>query len=101
MGEKKLQHKLNLKTGFFKTEAYMFLLVGDLIKLIPASNNNKDIIMIKSADIKSVSVSRGVPVEIEFRTEKNKYLGTFPRTEDISDIIILYKEFLGEKFYCY
>ncbi len=98
MGDNYLQHTLNLNTGFFKKEAYILQLTEGFIKFIPVDNDSKNII-IKSAEIKSVSISRGVPVEIEFRTENNRYIGTFPKTEDISDIIVLYKKFLGEKFY--
>ena len=82
--------------GFFKTEAYILFITDEMIKLIPVNRCSNKQVIIKLSDIKTVSISRELPVEIEIRTKQEKFLGIFPKKEGISATISFLKMVLGE-----
>ena len=93
---------LNLKTGFFKTEAYALFVQEDSLRLAPG---NKDSIsgevVIKLGDIKTISISDELPFEIEIRTDKTTFVGAFSKTADISEIDMKLKQIFSKRYISY
>jgi len=98
---KYLRQKLNLKTGFFKKEKYILTIDNHTLKIISTTQGNKKIIEIKTKDIKTISISKQTPCEIEIRTFNTVYLGTFPIEDDISGLLIFLQTLLDERLICY
>jgi len=98
MSEICVRVNINLKTGFFKSEAYVLQVCGDFFKLMPACSEEVKGIVIEYKNIKTITVSSGEPVEIEIRAGEDIWVGTFPKITDISEIIKFFSMVLGEKF---
>lgn len=89
---------MNLKTGFFRTEPYVLQVFRESLKLIPASNDKINEIVIACMDVKGVTISTGVSGEVEIRTNQATWIGAFPKMVDVSEIIGAFKMVLGKRF---
>lgn len=98
MGDIYLKYRLNLKTGFFRSEVYSLMINVDSIKLVPEHGKVEEVISISFTKIKTISISEGFSKEIEIRTDNDMYVGTFCKSEDISEAVELFNMILGKKF---
>ena len=90
--------KINLKTGFFRTEAYVLQVFGEYLELIPISSDAVKEITIDFTNIKAITISSGEPIEIEIRANQATWIGTFPKMVDLGEIIKVFRMVLGKKF---
>lgn len=98
MGDIYLEYKLNLKTGFFRSEEYTLMINREAVKLIPENRKVDCEILLRFANIMSINILAGEPEEIEIRTDNDMYVGTFCKAEDISEAVKLFKMILGKRF---
>lgn len=89
---------IRLKTGFFRTEAYILQVSPEYLQLIPASRDAEKEVTIDYTDIRAITISSGDPVEIEIRANRAIWIGTFPKMADIREINQVFAKVLGKKF---
>jgi hypothetical protein len=70
----------------------------DSIKLVPEHGKVEEVIPISFTKIKTISISEGFSEEIEIRTENDIYVGTFYKSQDISEAVKFFNMILGKRF---
>jgi hypothetical protein len=98
MGDIYLKYRLKLKTGFFRSEVYTLMINVDLIKLVSEHGKDEEVVHINFTKIKTISISKGFSEEIEIRTDNDMYVGTFCKSEDISEAVKFFNIILGKRF---
>ncbi|OPL08642.1 MAG: hypothetical protein AVO33_09850 [delta proteobacterium ML8_F1] len=90
---------IRLKTGFFETRAYEFLICKDGL-VLSATETENDTITIPSKDILSITLKNEKAPEIEIQICEKIYQGSFHEEIGFERLIDLLKENLSVKIIC-
>jgi len=86
-----VNYHIKIKTGFFKTSTYRFIVKKGLIELIP-EKEEEDKISIKEGDIASMLLRKKQDLYVEFILYKGVISGTFLDVGDFQNVFKLLKE---------
>ncbi|MCR4443451.1 MAG: hypothetical protein QHH10_14125 [Peptococcaceae bacterium] len=104
MGKPRARFRLELRTGFFKTETYTVELTEDaLVFTRDTVGAGRDEFAVPCGEVRSIAVSGGSPAELEIRTAEEMYIGTWQENasrEELETVIDTLKEVFGKRFIC-
>lgn len=99
MGDALIHFKLNLKTGFFKSEPYILTITDESLTFVQSRKKSRNVInIIPCANVKSIAIFAGSPMELEIRTEKEAFIGTLQEPVDLYGVIASLEAVFGKKF---
>lgn len=92
--------RVDLRTGFFKSEPYLLEMAGEKLILSHAGGQNgKNPIAIPCADIVSIVVDERFPAEIEIKTKKEVFVGIVREPDSLREAVITLKAVFGSRFF--
>lgn len=94
-----IHFKLNLKTGFFKSEPYIATVTGAALTLVrnqEQTGESKNII--PCGEVQSIVIFRRSPAELEVKTEKEVFIGTLQEPVDLVAVAEVLRKVFGARF---
>ncbi|MEW6573771.1 MAG: hypothetical protein AB1374_09085 [Bacillota bacterium] len=90
---------INLRTGFFKTEPYTVSVSREALTFTRAGGiEGAEQFMISCRDVQSVVILGSFPAELEIRTEKGVFTGTFQKPADMDAAAAALRAVFGKRF---
>lgn len=86
-----VDYHIRIKTGFFKTSTYRFIVRKGLVELIP-DKEGEDKISIKEGDIASMLMKKNDNLYVEFILNEGVISGIFLDVGDFQKVFILLRE---------
>ncbi|MCR4437327.1 MAG: hypothetical protein NUV41_16145 [Eubacteriales bacterium] len=100
MGDAPLHFKLNMKTGFFKSEPYIVTVTDEAITFVRNRRKTRESKKIIScADVKSIAIFERSPAELEVRTEKEVLIGILQEPVDAAKVSEVLQAMFGMRFW--
>ncbi len=91
---------LSLRTGFFKTELYTVAVSREALVFTPACKAGEaSQFKIDCSDVDSVVVFSTPPAELEIRTAKEVFTGTFKSRADAAEAAAALRAVFGKRFW--
>ena len=94
-----LGFEFRLKTGFFETKPFDFLIRKGKLILSPSESKDQ-VIMIQEEDILSITLKTVKSLEIEIQTWDKIYQGIFDNKDDYEKLLGQLKENINKKIVC-
>ena len=94
-----MEFEFRLKTGFYETQIFDFLIFKGKLVLSPSEARNQ-VITIPEKDIMNITLKNEKSLEIEIQTWEKIYQGTFSNIADYEKLIKQLKENINKKIVC-
>ncbi len=99
MGDAPIHFKLNLKTGFFKSEPYIVTVTDEALTFVRnRGKTRKSKNIIPCGDVKSIAIFGRSPIELEVRTEKEVFIGILQEPVDVAVVSEVLQAMFGIRF---
>lgn len=99
MGDTLIHFKLNLKTGFFKSEPYIVTVTDEALTFVRnRGKTRKSKNIIPCGDVKSIAIFGRSPAELEVRTEKEVFIGALQEPVDLVAVSEVLQAVFGIRF---
>jgi hypothetical protein len=86
-----VNYHIKIKTGFFKTSTYRFIVKKGLVELLP-EKEGEDTISIKEGDIALMLLRKKKDLYVEFILDEGVVSGTFLDVGDFQNVFKLLRE---------
>lgn len=94
-----IHFKLNLKTGFFKSEPYIVKVTDEALTFVRIRGKMRESKkIIPCAEVKSIAILGRSSAELDVRTEKEVFIGTLQEPVDLIAISETLATVFGKKF---
>lgn len=94
-----LGFEFRLKTGFYETQIFDFLIFKGKLILSPSESRNQ-VITIQEKDILNITLKNEKSLEIEIQTWEKIYQGAFNNKADYEKLLEQLKENINKKIVC-
>lgn len=94
-----LKFEFRLKTGFYETQIFDFLIFKGKLVLSPAESENQ-VITILEKDVMNITLKNVKSLEIEIQTWDKIYQGVFDNKADYEKLLMQLKENINKKIVC-
>lgn len=94
-----VRFNLNLRTGFFKTEPCVVTMSRKALVFTRAGEDrSEEKFLVDCADVKSVVIFGKTPAELEIRTAKKVFTGTFQSSAEVVEAVAALRAVFGKRF---